>query len=175
MSHGQEELTPEGALVSAGEEGIPRDPQRQSLQSGSSFPLGATLIDGGVNFSVFSKGSTAAQLLFFDSPEAPKPARVIDLDPLSNRTYHYWHVFVPGISAGQLYGYRVSGPFDPTRGFRFDSQKVLLDPYGKAIASPPSRTRETARQAADNVATALRSVVVDPAAYDWQADERPSR
>lgn len=154
---------------------MPRDPQRQSLQSGSSFPLGATLIDGGVNFSVFSKGSTAAQLLLFDSPEAPKPSRVIDLDPVSNRTYHYWHVFVPGISVGQLYGYRISGQFDPTRGFRFDSRKVLLDPYGKAIASPPSRTRETAWQAGDNVATALRSVVVDPAAYDWQADERPNR
>jgi isoamylase len=154
---------------------MPRDTEASSQQSGSSFPLGATVISGGVNFSVFSKGSTAAQLLLFDSPDAAKPSRVIDLEPLSNRTYHYWHVFVPEISAGQVYAYRVSGPFEPAQGFRFDAQKVLLDPYGKAVASPPGHTRATARQPGDNAATALRSVVVDSAAYDWEGDEWPGR
>jgi len=154
---------------------MPRDSQASSLPTSSSFPIGATATDGGVNFSVFAKGSTAAQLLLFDSPDAPTASRVIDLDPLSNRTYHYWHVFVPGASAGQVYGYRVSGPFEPSQGLRFDGQKVLLDPYGKAIASPPGRKRETARQPGDNAATALRSVVVDPAAYDWEGDTRPAR
>ena len=98
---------------------------------------------------------------------------MIDLDPRTNRTYHYWHAFVPDVTAGQLYGYRVAGPFDPTRGLRFDPNKVLLDPYGKCIARPAGRSREAARQPGDNAATALRSVVVDPSTYDWEGDTPP--
>jgi glycogen operon protein len=70
-------------------------------QPGKSFPLGATLAAAGVNFSVFSKHETAVQLLLFDGVDAAQPSRVIELDPRVNRTYHYWHVFVPGIRAGQ--------------------------------------------------------------------------
>ena len=89
-------------------------------------------LPGGTNFSVFAKHSTAAQLLLFDHAEDARPSRVIDLDPYDNRTYHYWHVFVPGVAPGQIYGYRIAGPFDPARGLRFDPEKLLLDPYGKA-------------------------------------------
>jgi isoamylase len=142
---------------------------------GNSSPLGATLSDGGANFSVFAKHSTAAQLLLFETPDNPEPSRVIDLDPYENRTYHYWHVFVPGVRAGQIYGYRVSGPFDPAKGLRFDPRKLLLDPYGKCIAIPTSRSRDAARRRGDNAATALRSVVVDPTAYDWEGDLPPRR
>jgi isoamylase len=137
---------------------------------GKSFPLGATLVSGGTNFSVFAKHSTRAQLLLFDDTDSPSPSRVIDLDPRSNRTYHYWHAFLPGVIAGQLYAYRVSGPFDPERGLRFDPDKVLLDPYGKCIARPTGRSRKAARHKGDNAATALRSVVVDPTRYDWEGD-----
>jgi isoamylase len=137
---------------------------------GKSFPLGSTLVPGGANFSVFAKYSTGAQLLLFDDIDAPNPSRVIDLDPRSNRTYHYWHAFVPGVTAGQIYAYRVSGPFDPVRGLRFDPNKVLLDPYGKCIARPAGRSREAARHPGDNAASALRNVVVDPSAYDWEGD-----
>jgi isoamylase len=136
---------------------------------GKSFPLGATLNGEGANFSVFAKHSTAAQLLLFDRAEA-EPSRVIDLDPHTHRTYHYWHVFVPGVKAGQLYGYRVSGPFDPEKGLRFDPSKLLLDPYGKSICQPAGRSREAARNPGENAATALKSVVVDPSTYDWQGD-----
>jgi len=139
-------------------------------ERGQSFPLGATLVPGGANFSVFAKHSTGAQLVLFDDIDAPEPARVIDLDPKANRTYHYWHVFVPGVAAGQIYGYRISGPFDPERGLRFDPDKVLLDPYGKCIARPAGRSREAARDRGDNAATALKSVVVDTGAYDWEGD-----
>ena len=138
--------------------------------AGRSFPLGATLDRTGTNFSLFAKSSRAAQLLLFDSADAPAPSRVIDLDPRANRTYHYWHTFVPGVAAGQLYAYRISGPFDPERGLRFDPSKVLLDPYGKCIARPAARTGDAARRPGDNIATALRSVVVDPAGYDWEGD-----
>jgi glycogen operon protein len=137
---------------------------------GRSFPLGAALVEGGANFSVFGKHSTGAQLLLFDDVDAQKPSRVIDLDPRTNRTYHYWHVFVPGVTAGQIYAYRIAGPFDPERGLRFDPTKALLDPYGKCIAQPAGRSREAARRPGDNVALALRSVVVDPSSYDWEGD-----
>ncbi|MBO0736663.1 MAG: glycogen debranching protein GlgX, partial [Alphaproteobacteria bacterium] len=140
------------------------------VERGKSFPLGATVSPAGVNFSVFSKHSTAAQVLLFDQVDDPLPSRVIDLDQYRNRTYHYWHTFVPGIGAGQIYGYRIAGPFEPEKGQRFDAQKVLLDPYGKGVARPAARSREAARKPGDNAATALRSVVVDSAAYDWEGD-----
>jgi glycogen operon protein len=114
-------------------------------------------------------------LLLFDDAKAPKPSRVISLDPRANRTYHYWHVFVPGVTAGQIYAYRVAGPVDLARGLRFDSDEVLLDPYGKCIAWPERRSREAARRPGDNGATALKSVVVDPTAYDWEDDAPPGR
>jgi isoamylase len=146
-----------------------------SQHAGRSYPLGATLDEGGANFSVFAKHSTAAQLLLFDQADAPAPSRVIDLDPQINRTYHYWHTFVPGVAAGQTYAYRMSGPFDPARGLRFDPSKLLLDPYGKCIARPAERTREAARMRGENTATALRSVVVDPHGYDWEGDAQLGR
>ncbi len=142
---------------------------------GRSFPLGATVTANGTNFSVFAKHSTAAQLLLFDAIDDPEPARVIDLNQHANRTYHYWHVSVPGVVAGQLYAYRVMGPFVPEKGLRFDPTKVLLDPYGKAVARPSGRSREAAARPGDNVATALRSVVVDPSTYDWAGDTPPGR
>src|SRR5688572_7843536 len=76
---------------------------------GTSFPLGATIVPGGVNFSVFSKHATGVQLVFFDRVDAQAPSRVIDLHPRHQRSYHYWHAFVPGVTAGQHYGYRVDG------------------------------------------------------------------
>ena len=69
-------------------------------------------------------------------PPPRSPARVIELDARTHRTYHYWHVFVPGIGPGQIYAYRADGPFDPTHGLRFDPDKVLLDPYGRAVVVP---------------------------------------
>jgi len=100
--------------------------------AGRSSPLGATVADGGVNFSVFSRSGTSVELLLFDRDDDARPARLITIDPATNRTYHYWHVLVPGVRPGQIYGYRVQGPVDPANGMRFDPAKVLLDPYGTA-------------------------------------------
>jgi pullulanase/glycogen debranching enzyme len=86
----------------------------------------------GANFSVYSKYASGVELLFFDRADDARPCRVIRIDPAANRTYHYWHVYVPGVKAGQIYGYRVSGAFDPSSGMRFDDSKLLLDPYGLA-------------------------------------------
>ena len=138
--------------------------------TGRSYPLGATLINGGANFSVFSRSAASIDLLFFDRVDDARPSRVIPIDPLENRTYHYWHVFVPGVEAGQIYGFRAHGPFEPDRGFRFDPSKILLDPYGRAVAVPKDYSREAARLKGDNTATAMKSVVTDPQAYDWEGD-----
>ena len=86
----------------------------QNPSQGRSFPLGATLCPGGVNFSVFSKHSTSVELLLFDHVNDAKPSRVIKLDPHVQRTYHYWHVFVAGIGAGQVYAFRADGQHDPS-------------------------------------------------------------
>jgi len=147
-------------------------PRKKALSpsAGRSYPLGATVYPEGVNFSVFSKRSEAVELLLFDSVDAPKPSRVIELDRRTNRTYHYWHVFVPGISAGQHYAYRVGGPFEPERGLCFDPDKVLLDPYGRCIGKPAGYSREAARKSGDNAASAMKSVVTDVDAYDWEGD-----
>jgi len=138
--------------------------------TGQPFPLGATILRGGVNFSVFSRQASRIELLLFDSVDAAHPAIVIDLDPRTHRTYHYWHVFVPGISAGQLYGYRAFGPFDPGRGLRFDPSKVLLDPYGRAVVVPDTYSRRCASQYGQRNASAMKSAVVDSSAYDWEGD-----
>ena len=138
--------------------------------AGQSAPLGATVLPGGVNFSVFSRHASRIELLFFDRAEDAAASRVIELDPATNRTLDYWHVFVPQIASGQLYGYRVHGPFDPPNGMRFDPAKLLLDPYARAVAIPSGYSRALASAPGDNAATAMKSVVVDPAAYDWQGD-----
>ena len=144
--------------------------------SGNSAPLGATVGAGGVNFSVYSRDATGIDLLLFDAAGDPKPSHIIQLDP-ADRTYHYWHVFLSGVQPGQIYGYRVYGPLDPGRGLRFDATKVLLDPYGRGVVTPEHYSRVAASQPGDNTATAMKSVVVDPSAYEWDGDaplKRPS-
>jgi pullulanase/glycogen debranching enzyme len=139
-----------------------------ATKPGKSFPLGASLVAEGANFSVFSKHASAVQLLLFDNVDDDRPSKVIDLDPHAGRTYHYWHCFMPALKAGQLYGYRAHGPYAPEKGLRFDANKVLLDPYGKCVARPSRVSRDAARSPGDNTATALKSVLADPSAYEWK-------
>ncbi|MBM4285982.1 MAG: glycogen debranching protein GlgX [Deltaproteobacteria bacterium] len=144
---------------------------KRCAEPGRSFPLGAAVSPAGVNFSVFAKGATGVELLLFGEMEDPRPERVLTLTPHRHRTYHYWHVFVPGLKAGQLYGYRVAGPWAPERGARFDPEKVLLDPYGRAVAVPPGYRRDLAGRPGENTASAMKSVVADLSRYDWEGDE----
>jgi len=95
-------------------------PPGATVGVGASTPLGATVRLGGVNFSIYSRSATRIDLVLFDSEDARQPSRVIPLDRKDHRTYHYWHVFVPEIGAGQVYGFRAHGPFAPDRGLRFD-------------------------------------------------------
>lgn len=137
---------------------------------GHSAPLGATVTPNGVNFSLYSRHATKVELLLFDRANDIRPAELIRFDPAFNRTYHYWHVAVPGLRPGQLYGYRIHGPFDPAQGMRFDPAKLLLDPYGRGVAVPENYSREAARKTGDTIASAMKSVVVDPHLYDWEGD-----
>jgi isoamylase len=137
------------------------------LGRGRSAPLGASVRADGVDFSVFSKNATGVELLLFDREDAPRPFRSIALDPERNRTYHYWHVFVPGIGPGQIYGYRAQGPFRPAKGLRFDPRRLLLDPYGLAVAGQDGHRRGPP---GEDTGPAMKSVVADPRAYDWEGD-----
>jgi len=119
-----------------------------------------------VNFSIYSRSASRIDLLLFDGEGAVRPSRVIPLDREHHRTYHYWHVFVPEIGAGQVYGFKAHGPFAPEKGLRFDPEKLLLDPYGLAVAGSEAYSRAAAQQPGDNTAVAMKSVVVDPSRYD---------
>ena len=145
-------------------------PSSRPRTTGAPSPIGATVTREGVNFCLFSRTATGAELLLFDHADDEKPARVIPLDPVLNRTYHYWHVFVPGVRPGQIYGYRVQGPDDPARGLRFDAEKVLLDPYGRGVVIPDGYSRDAAHEKGDNAAAAMKSVVTDLDDYDWEGD-----
>jgi glycogen operon protein len=145
-----------------------------TVAPGESAPLGATVQANGVNFSVYSRQATLIELLLFDNANAAQPSRIIPLHADKHRTYHYWHAFVPGLAAGQVYAYRAHGPFAPERGLRFDQEKVLLDPYGIGVAVPDAYDRQAAAKPGDNTASAMKSVVADPLRYDWEGD-RPLR
>jgi len=142
---------------------------------GWSYPLGARVDRGGVNFAIYSKNADGIDLLLFDSADDARPARVVPLAPPLHRTYHYWHAFVPGVAAGQVYAYRARGPNDPSRGLRFDADKVLFDPYGRALARPKVYDRAAACRPGDNCGAALKSVVVDARDYDWEEDRPLNR
>ena len=98
---------------------------------GYPYPLGATWMGNGVNFAIFSESATSVDLCLFDRLETPQENVRI---PMTEHTDQVWHIFLPDVRPGQLYGYRVYGPYDPERGMRFNSSKLLLDPYAKAIA-----------------------------------------
>jgi isoamylase len=105
------------------------------VQAGNPLPIGGAHQQGsGVNFVLFSRHATGVRLELYQNPEDSSPSRIIDFDPVRHRTGDVWHVWVRGIPAGQLYGYRVEGPYLPEEGHRFNPHKLLLDPYARAIA-----------------------------------------
>ena len=148
---------------------------------GYPYPLGATWMGNGVNFALFSEHATGVELCLFDDLEATEENIRI---PVSEHTDQVWHEFLPDVRPSQLYGYRVSGPYDPERGLRFNSSKLLLDPYAKAIAGEVSwademfgyvigdKKEDLAQDFRDDAWGVPKSVVIDTA-FDWQGDRRP--
>jgi isoamylase len=143
--------------------------------NGKSYPIGSHTEKHGVNFCLFSKNCQSVDLLLFKSIEDIIPNRIINLDPHRNHTYHYWHIFVPGIERGQLYGYRINGPNEAHNGNRFDPGKVLLDPYANAVAVPAAYNRKKNSVAGAVDSPSMKSVVTDLSEYDWGEDRNPRR
>lgn len=147
---------------------------------GYPYPLGATWLGNGVNFALFSEMATSVDLCLFDNLDAPQENIRI---PMTEHTDQVWHVFLPDVRPGQLYGYRVYGPYDPERGMRFNSSKLLIDPYAKAIAGQVNWADEMsgyvmggaqedlARDFRDDAWGMPKAVVIDNA-FDWRDDKR---
>ena len=148
---------------------------------GKPRPLGATWDGEGVNFALFSEHASGVELCLFDGPDAPvESARI----PLPEHTHDVWHGYLPDVRPGDLYGYRVHGPYAPESGHRFNANKLLLDPYAKAIHGEPKwsdelfgyrvgdRFADLSLDPRDSAPFAPRSVVVD-AAFTWGEDRPP--
>jgi isoamylase len=152
---------------------MPNTQKKIKHSQGLSFPIGPTVSPEGVNFCLYSKNAEWVEILFFDHVSDPEPKYSIRLDPELNKTYHYWHIFVEGIRAGQLYGYRIHGPYEPKKGHRFDASKVILDPYAKSVAIPKEYNRKALSKFGKKASHSLKSVVVDVHQYDWEGDVNP--
>jgi isoamylase len=149
-------------------------------EQGHPWPLGATLEDGGVNFAIYSSVADQVEVCLFDA----SGAREIDRIPLPCRSDDVWHGFVPGVQAGAKYGWRVHGRYEPEAGLRCNPNKLLLDPYARAIDRPlhgapwqyayklGSTDRDLKIDTVNNSPIAAKCIVVDPA-FDWAGDEPP--
>jgi isoamylase len=150
----------------------------RTLLPGRPYPLGATCSERGTNFAIYSEGATRVDLAFFDAE-----GKQTDCVTLRERTAHVWHGLLCGIQAGQLYGYRVHGPWEPERGHRFNPAKLLVDPYAKAISGKvdwkaPIFGHDAASgddlkiDSQDSAAAVPKCVVIDPK-FDWGEDHPP--
>ncbi len=149
------------------------------IREGKNYPLGASLTPEGVNFALYSQFARQVFLLLFDSPDGA-PTDVIEL---KERTKFIWHGLVQGIKAGQLYAYKVSGDYNPASGLRFNENKLLLDPYAKALTGkcrnvdnlllaydPLSPSKELVPDTRDNTWVMPKCIVVDDW-FDWREEE----
>ncbi|HUQ96722.1 MAG TPA: hypothetical protein VM010_03585, partial [Chitinophagaceae bacterium] len=98
---------------------------------GEPYPLGATWKGDGVNFALYAENATGVELCLFEGKNATRESERIKL---TERSHHIWHCYLPEARPGQLYGYRVYGPYEPQNGHRFNPNKLLIDPYAKAIS-----------------------------------------
>jgi isoamylase len=133
---------------------------------GLRFPMGATLVANGVNFSVLSPRATRMWLRLYRGPHDAEPMVEIELDSQTNRTFAFWHVFVAGARAGWFYTWRADGPHEPEAGLRFDAQRELLDPWAKLVNDDGWRRAAAAR----GDATAIRAEIPAADQYDWEGD-----
>jgi len=152
----------------------------KTILPGRPYPQGATWDGTGTNFALFSENAEAVELCLFDDPRAPEVERF----KLPERTTRVWHCYLPGVQPGQVYGYRVYGPWEPEHGFRFNPNKLLIDPYAKALTGkvdwnqPIFPYRLGGEEAdlnlddRDNAAGMQKGVVVNPY-FDWDTDRPP--
>ena len=160
--------------------------ERSAVRRGVPLPLGTHETAGGVNFAIFSRHASRVRLELFDRPTDATPARAIDLDPVRNRTGDVWHVWVEGIRPGQLYAYRVDGPYEPSEGHRFNFNRLLLDPFATAISrlppwdfasargyDPSAPEKDLARSTVDDAGVDAEMRVYSTSHFDWDGDRPP--
>ncbi|HXB95590.1 MAG TPA: glycogen debranching protein GlgX [Puia sp.] len=150
-----------------------------TIYPGHPYPLGSYWDGKGVNFALYAHNAEGVEICLFD---APKDAGQTGQIALTERTHDVWHAYIPGLQPGQLYGYRVSGPYDPSNGHRFNPAKLLLDPYARAFCNIGDwddtlfgyniGQDDTVRDDRDNAAAAPKSVVIDHR-FDWGNDRPP--
>ncbi|HXW39334.1 MAG TPA: glycogen debranching protein GlgX [Acidimicrobiales bacterium] len=147
---------------------------------GSPHPLGATWDGGGVNFALFSEHATSVELSLFEEPHSGEPTATVVMPESTDRV---WHAYLPDLQPGALYGYRVDGPHQPELGHRFNRNKLLIDPYAKAVTGPIQWADELfgysigdpagdlSFDPRDSAARMPKGQVIDPA-FTW-GDDRP--
>jgi len=166
--------------------GLLAAPDESEILSGAPLPIGGPHQQGGgVCFVLFSRHATRIRLELYQHPDDSSPTRIIDLDPMRHRTGDIWHVWVRGIALGQLYGYRIEGPYQPEEGHRFNPHKLLLDPYARAIAGvkdwdfsaargydPSNRLADLSISTVDNAGTTPKCICTCDD-FDWEMDSFP--
>jgi glycogen operon protein len=161
-------------------------PEQSDIQPGTPLPIGGPHQQAdGICFVLFSRHATGVRLEFYQHPDDSSPTRIIHFDPVRHRTGDIWHLWVRGIAVGQLYGYRIEGPYQPEEGHRFNPHKLLLDPYTRAIAGvenwdfsaargydSTSRLTDLSISTVDNAGTTPKSIVTRDD-FDWELDTPP--
>ncbi len=152
-----------------------------TVYPGSPYPLGATWDGEGVNFALYADNATAVELCLFNSITDEKESAKIKM---AERTHQVWHAYLPDIKPGQLYGYRVHGPYEPENGHRFNPHKLLIDPYAKAISGTiewhdslfgyemGNPQEDLSFSKTDSAPYIPKSVVADHN-FDWEGDKPP--
>ncbi len=144
--------------------------------------LGATLDKNGVNFSIFSRNGEKVILELYDKHTDVKPMWVCHLDSQENKTGDIWHVYVSGVKANTYYGWRIDGPYTPSKGHRFDATKLLVDPYAKAVSGTydfsnsclyTHKLPELEHLAEKDFTAVCKSIVIDDSSYSWENDRHP--
>lgn len=140
------------------------------ISPGNRYPAGATVVAGGVNFSIYSRHASHVELLLFEAADSIEPFQIIPLDVRVHRMFFFWSVLVEDLPTGTLYAWRIDGPDDVQQsGFRFDRDKILLDPWARGVTDNLWQ-RAAAEAPGCNMATSMRGVV-QSAEYDWEGDE----
>ncbi len=152
----------------------------ERVRRGSEYPLGATMVDGGVNFAIYSENASEMFLELYDREDGD-PAETIRMQ---EQDAHVWHCFVSGLHPGQLYAYRADGPYDPEKGLRFNGSKLLIDPYAKALSGVVkwndsifpydinSQEKDLKIDTTPDGRYVPKSIVVD-SSYNWNGVEKP--
>jgi len=149
---------------------------------GKPYPIGATWDGNGVNFAIFTENATGVQLCLFDAQDTTKELAVVSM---TENTDLIWHIYINGLKPGQLYGYRVDGPYEPEKGHRYNPNKLLVDPYAKAIAGTIEwndavfgyivghKDADLSFSKTDSAPYIPKSVVIDTT-FDWEGDQSPN-